>query len=258
MLYEFKAPFCEEIDAGGGAANADVSNVSTSETVAESNNGTEVTETQVFAKRLKESTQKAVDAEYEKLYGTEYGIKSKADYDAYMAKQEAEAQREQFKQQNGFDPDTVKPLFEQWKKNDPDFQELSQIRKEKTVNKHLTDLNNELKENGVDLQLKDLSDEEIKKIPNVDKVTEYVKKGHSLADAFWLANKKEILSKEKTTAEQEAIKKIASNGASSPGSLSAGGEEQTYYTQEQVDKMSAADVKKNYKAVMASMKKWKG
>lgn len=51
---------------------------------AESN---EVTQTQAFARRLKEEKQKAIDAEYSRLYGQQYGIHSKDDYDSYIERQ---------------------------------------------------------------------------------------------------------------------------------------------------------------------------
>lgn len=184
----------------------------------------DITETQAFSRRLNEQTQKAVDAEYSRLYGTEYDIHSKAEYDAAIAKQEADAQRQQFQEQNGFDPEAIKPIMEQMLKSDPRYQRLEQMDKEANVSKAVTDLNNELKDVGVDLQLKDLSDAELAKLPNIDKVLGQVQKGHSLSDAFFLANKKDIISRQAKAAEQETIKKITANGASSPGSLAAGGE----------------------------------
>ena len=118
----------------------------------------------------------------------------------------------------------MKPLFDQWKESDPDLQEARLMRAERNQTKALTDLNNELKDAGIDLQLKDLSDAELSKLPNIDGILGYVQKGHSLADAFFLANKKDIISRQAQTAQQETIKKITANGESSPGSLSAGGE----------------------------------
>lgn len=47
----------------------------------------DITQTQAFARRLKEERQKAIDAEYDRLYGSEYGIHSKAEYDAYIERQ---------------------------------------------------------------------------------------------------------------------------------------------------------------------------
>lgn len=60
----------------------------------------DVTQTQAFSKRLNEMTQKAIDAEYDRLYGDQYGIHTKAEYDAAIAKQQREAEA----QQRGIDP----------------------------------------------------------------------------------------------------------------------------------------------------------
>jgi hypothetical protein len=191
----------------------------------------DVTQTQAFAHRLKEESSKASTKaldDFISTQGYEYNgkpIKTYAEYQAAQTEVEEANRKAQFQQQNGFDPDAVKPLFEQWKQNDPDFQELSQIRQEKTLSSAISQLNTELQDAGIDLQIKDTSPAELAKLPNVDKITEYVSKGHSLADAFFLANKKDIISKQTTSVQQETIKRIAANGASSPGSLAAGSDQ---------------------------------
>lgn len=177
-----------------------------------------------FAKIRRDAETRAKDAVIAEQYGESHGIKTYADYQKAIADQKAATEKAKFQEDNGFDPDAVKPLFEQWKQNDPDFQELRQIRQEKSVTTALSQLNAELKDAGIDLQLNDLSDAELAKVPNVDKITALVKEGQSLANAFFLANKKDIIARQSAAAQQEAIKKIAANGASSPGSLAAGGE----------------------------------
>jgi len=177
-----------------------------------------------FARVRREAETKAKDAVISEMYGESHGIHTYAEYQAALADQKAAEQRAKFQEENGIDPDALKPVFQQWKESDPDFQELKAIRAEKNQTKALTDLNNELKDAGVDLQIKDLSNEELSKLPNIDGILEQVQKGHSLADAFFLANKKDIISRQAQTAQQETIKKITANGESSPGSLSAGGE----------------------------------
>lgn len=216
----------------------------------------DVTETQAFSARLKEQTNKAVDQEYSRLYGSEYGIHSKADYDQRISDQKEAEERERIQEQTGIDPDNLKPIFEQWKKSDPDFQELSRTRADNNVKVALNDLNSELKDAGIDLQLNDLSDTEITKLPNIDKITEYVKQGQTLANAFFLANKKDIIAKQTAKAEQETIKKITANGASSPGSLASGVQAETFFTKEQVEKMTKDDVMKNYATIIKSTPKW--
>lgn len=190
----------------------------------EPTNEPDVTTTQAFARRLKEATAKAKDELIAEMYGETHGIYTYADYQKALAEQKAAEQKAKLQEEIGIDPDALKPVFQQWKESDPDFQELKAIRAEKNITKALTDLNSELKDAGIDLQLKDLSDAELSKLPNIDGILGYVQKGHSLADAFFLANKKDIISRQAQTAQQETIKKITANGESSPGSLSAGGE----------------------------------
>lgn len=203
-----------------------------------------------YADMRRKTESETKDKMIAEMYGSQ-GINTYADYQKAIADQKETEDNAKFQEETGVNPDKMKPMFEQWKKSDPDFQELSNMRQEKNLNKELENLNSELKENGVDIQLKDLSSEEINKIPNVAKVTEYVTKGHSLADSFWLANKKDIMTKQAQAAQQDTIKKIAANGASSPGSLGGGGEgqEKTVYS------MSKDDFKKMQDEVMRGDRK---
>lgn len=207
----------------------------------------DVTTTKAFSERLKETNQKSIDAEYSKLFG-QHGIHTKADYDRAIAEQDKEAERARIQEETGVDPDTLQSTFEKLKENDPDFQELKTIRAEKNIAAALTDLNNELKDCGIDLQLKDLSAAEVAKIPNADKVTELVQKGKTLAEAVFLANKKDFFAKQAATAQQDTIKKIAANGASSPGSLSSGAVTEPL-TESEVDKMTPQELSKRWKEV---------
>jgi len=175
-----------------------------------------------YAEIRRSTEQKTKDAMIAEMYGESHGIKTYADYQKAMSEQQKEAERAQIQEETGIDPDTLQNTFEKLKENDPDFQELKAIRAEKNTTTQLTDLNSELKDCGIDLQLKDLSATEVAKIPNVDKVIELASKGKTLAEAVFLANKKEFFAKQAATAQQDTIKKIAANGASSPGSLGSG------------------------------------
>ncbi|HEY5585718.1 MAG TPA: hypothetical protein VIK78_14680 [Ruminiclostridium sp.] len=211
----------------------------------------DVSTTKAFSDRLKETNSKAIDAEYSRLFGAEHNIHTKAEYDKAIANQQEAEDNAKFQEDNGFDPNSVKPLFEQWKQNDPDFQELSSIRQQNKITEALTDLNSELKDCGIDLQLKDLSAAEVAKIPNADKVTDLVSKGKTLSEAVFLANKKDFFAKQTATAQQDTIKKIAANGLSSPGSLGGGGDnsEKTVYS------MSKADFAKMQNEVLRGERK---
>jgi hypothetical protein len=206
----------------------------------------DVTNTQAFSKRLNEMTQKAIDAEYDRLYGAEYGIHSKAEYDAAIAQQQAEAARQQFQDENGFDPDVIKPVVEQMLKSDPRYQRLEQMEKEANITAAVSKFNEEFPDLGVK------TFDDIAKLPNIDKVYGYVNNYKlSLNDAYKLANYGDVIGKTAQTAQQEAIKKIAANGASSPGSLAAGGEGE----EKSIFKMSQTDFRKLQEEVLRGERK---
>ena len=246
----------EQVSDEGSQVEQEVSE-SVSEEVAPSQNEKPVQtpeQNAEFAKVRREAETKARDAVIAEMYGESHGIRTYADYQKAIAKQQAEAERAKFQEENGIDPEALKPVFQQWKESDPDFQELKAIRAEKNQTKALSDLNSELKDAGVDLEIKDLSDAELLKLPNIDKILEQVQKGHTLADAFFLANKKDIISRQAQTAQQEAIKKITANGESSPGSLSNATEDESLFTEEQIEKMSEAEINKHWNKVKKSLK----
>jgi len=180
-----------------------------------------------YAAARREAEQKA--KQKQDSFAKKFGYDSFEEMEQAQIEQEQEAERARIQEETGVDPDQLKSVFEQLKNNDPDFQELQAIRAEKNISKSLTDLNNELKDAGIDLEIKNLSNEEVAKIPNANKVAEFVQRGHTLADAFFLANKKDIISKQVQKAEQDTIAKINANGASSPGSLSSGNNDNTNF-----------------------------
>lgn len=194
--------------------------------------------------------QKAIDAQYEKLFGQEYGIKTKAEYDKLVSEYEAQ-QRQQEYIDKGIDPEDIKSLLEDLKKDDPDFQELSRLRKEANANKAIADFSAEFPDAGV------TSLDDLDKLPNIDKVTEYVSRGMSLNEAYKLANYNDLVSGKTKSAEQETIAKMNANREATPGSLSDSGKTAQLYTKEQVDSMSQDDIYKNYDLVMKSMKTWR-
>jgi hypothetical protein len=173
------------------------------------------------------------------------------EYQRIKAEVDAADEKAKFQEANGFDPDVIKPVVEQMLKSDPRYQRLEQMEREANITAAVSNFDKEFPELGVK------TFDDIAKLPNIDKVYEYVNgKGLSLNDAYKLANYGDVIGKTAAQAQQEAIKKIAANGASSPGSLAAGGEGETFFTKEQVDKMSKADVVKNYDQIIKSTKKW--
>jgi hypothetical protein len=70
------------IDSGSTETNTDVPEGTTETPVIE-----DVTTTQAFSKRLKEMTQKGIDAHYDKLYGVSNNVHSEADFNKAMEAQ---------------------------------------------------------------------------------------------------------------------------------------------------------------------------
>jgi hypothetical protein len=206
----------------------------------------DVTNTQKFAHRLKEETTRAKDTVIAEMYGESHGIYTYADYQKALADQKAQEERQQFQDENGFDPDVIKPVVEQMLKSDPRYQRLEQMEREANITAAVSKFNEEFPDLGVK------TFDDIAKLPNIDKVYEYVNgKGLSLNDAYKLANYGDVIGKTAQTAQQEAIKKIAANGASSPGSLAAGGEGEG----KSIFKMSQTDFRKLQEEVLRGERK---
>lgn len=204
----------------------------------------EPTQTQAFARRLKEETQKAIDSEYDRLYGAEYGIHSKAEYDKAIADQQAAQQAEKL----NIDPQFYNEFVGLKDKVTQFESEKQQLAQEKIFIQQDTALKN-------DPVTKDFYTQWESEIKANAKAY-----GCDLDTAFTLKVRKSLADITKgvaTKAEQAAIQKIATNGASSPGSLAGNGENvQTFFTKEQVDKMSQEEVNKNYDTIIKSMSKW--
>jgi hypothetical protein len=203
-----------------------------------------------FAAIRREAEQKAAtkakDEMIAEMYGESHGIYTYADYQKALADQKAQEQRQQFQDENGFDPDVIKPVVEQMLKSDPRYQRLEQMEREANVSTAVSKFSEEFPELGIK------SFDDIAKLPNIDKMYEYVNsKGLSLNDAYKLANYGDVIGKTATQAQQEAIKKIAANGASSPGSLAAGGEGEG----KSIFKMSQTDFRKLQEEVLRGERK---
>lgn len=204
--------------------------------------------------KFKEVRQKAAQEAQDKLisemYG-QYGIHTKAEYDAAMAKQrEAELAK---KAKDSDDPmQFIEQMKAEWEKNDPRLKEYESMKTDMTVAKELKQLNTELESLGLDT-IADIA--EIATLPSSDLINNYISKGNTLAEAYFLANKAEIIKAQSEKIQQNTIKKIQANG-NSPGPLADTGEQATVFTKEQVDAMSQAEVNKNYDLIMKSMKSW--
>lgn len=205
----------------------------------------DITATQAFARRLKEATTKAKDELIAEMYGESHGIYTYADYQKALAEQREAQEKQHYQEQYGIDPDAIKPIVEKMLKSDPRYQRLEQMEKEANITAAITNFDKEFPELGVK------TFDDIAKLPNIDKIYDYVNRGLTLNEAYKLANYGDVVSKTAQTAQQEAIKKIAANGASSPGSLAAGGEGDT----KSIFKMSKTDFQKLQEEVLRGERK---
>jgi hypothetical protein len=195
--------------------------------------------------------QEAIDREYSQMYGDSHGIHTKADYEKAV-REAKEAELLESMRDSEADP---KDIYKQLKASDPDYAELQKIRAEHYTQNQLSELNADLKDVGVDVTINTLED--IAKLPNVDAITKHIENGKTLSEAYFLANKKDLINTKAEKIQQDTIKKIQANGDASTGSLANNGQTTSLYTREQVDAMSQADVNKNYDLVIKSMKTWK-
>jgi hypothetical protein len=181
----------------------------------------DVTTTQAFARRLTQETTKAKDATIAELGYVDGQGNPITTYSAYQQAVQTAQQAErdaQLKEQTGVDPSTLKPLFEQWKETDPDFQSLKQERVKTGTENQILDLAKVFPELKIDRSKGDLG------LPNSDEISKRVNEGLSLLDAYKLANFDTIKQATTASAQQSAISQILNNGASTPGSLAAPGQ----------------------------------
>lgn len=197
------------------------------------------------------ATQEAQDKLIAEMYGESHGLYTKADYDKAVREQKEASMLEQMRNEE-VDP---KEIYKALRENDPEYQELSKMKAEIYTQNQLKELNAELKELDLDVQINTLDD--IAMLDNADKIIKHIESGKTLSEAYFLANKGELIKKEAEKVRQDTIKKIQANGDATTGSLSNNGQTTTLYTREQVDAMSQSDVNKNYDLVIKSMKTWK-
>ena len=195
--------------------------------------------------KYERETQSAIDKEYSQMYGEQYGIHTKADYEKAMAKQKETELLEQLS--NGeVDPEEA---YRRLKENDPDFQNLKKMQQETSMKNEVEQLNKELKELDVDITIESLDD--VVKLKNVDDIVKYIENGKTLSEAYFLANKKEIIDKRAERVQTETLAKVASLEGASPGSLNNPGEEKS----SSIYSLSNDDFKKMQEDVLMGRRK---
>jgi hypothetical protein len=201
-----------------------------------------------FAEVRREAERKAQDRLISELYGDQ-GIHTKADYDKAIQAQRESEMLEQLRNEEA-DPSVIKDrLYKEWEKSDPRLQEYEKIKTENYVTTQLSELNADLKDMGLDA-IKSLDD--IAKLPSAEVMTRHIEKGKTLAEAYFLANKSEIIKAQASKIQQETIKKSALLDGASPGALdNSGGDTKT-----SVYNMSDADFQKMKEdALMGKLKR---
>ncbi|WP_373005361.1 hypothetical protein [Sulfurimonas sp.] len=203
-----------------------------------------------YAEIRRSAEQKSVDKFISDQYGKSHGIHTKADYDKAIAEQRETELLERLRDED-VDP---KEIYKNLKENDPEVKAYRQSQQESFISKQIEQLNGDLTDMELDVKINNLDD--LSKLPNSDKIIEYVKNGNSLSDAYYLANKKDIIQRDRAKIQNDTIKQIQANGLSTPGSLSDSGQTSSFFTEAQVDAMSQADVNKNLDLIHKSMKSW--
>lgn len=205
----------------------------------------DVTQTQAFSKRLNEMTQKAIDSEYDRLYGTEYGIHSKAEYDAYVARKQAIEQ--------GKDPEIVDL------KNDLDLtkSELQELKFEKSLISQRENLSNDPKYGDV---FKAWEGELKQRMEQYDQMYHngQIAQRVNLDTAFtlmWREKGPEEITMLKQKLDIEKANK--ESAARSTGSVKGQGKvDNQFFTADQVKAMTQQEILANYNAIQESKKSW--
>lgn len=189
--------------------------------------------------------QRAIDAEYARLYGEEYGVKSKADYERLVAGQ-------QFKQQYGIDraplEDVAREEARRLLENTPELAELRQMRNEQQYEKDLKELQ------ALDPTVK--TREDLWAFATRDDVLPLItERGMTPAQVYKLVNHDRLVAEAKEAARVEALKSVQRNGEVSPGPVGGGSGAQAFYTEAEIDRMSTKEIMANYDAVMSSIRR---
>jgi len=189
------------------SGNDDVESTSTEVTPesTETTNNNDVTQTQAFSQRLKEQTQRGIDAHYEQLYGESHNVHSQADYDYALQQQqqqeEAETQRQEY-ESAGIDSDMMNRFID----NNPSVKQANQIIAEQKENSRIEGEINDLFEEYPDARNQEIPESVFlssieHKIPLLYAYSRYANKNAT------------------TMAEQKTLRGLQQNGQTSPGSL---------------------------------------
>lgn len=195
--------------------NQTVQNTSENNSGAANQNNVQDSETnRIYAdarRRAQTEAQKQIDTEYDRLYGQQYNIHSKADYDKYM--QNYQAQQEA--QQKGIDPQ----FYQEFKTME---NTLNSMQRQSNLIAQDRTLETDPKVGQIYTQWKD----------QVHQIADQYNVDYDTAFTFLTREKiADILAKTQTTTEQTTIKNLKNNATSTPGALgSEGAEHKTGYS----------------------------
>lgn len=198
-----------------------------------------------YADVRRKAATEATDKFISDQYGESHGIHTKADFDKAMQKQKNEQLSESLKDGEVSSDD----YYKQRKENDPDFKELQKNKSDNYTKNSIDELNAELKDLDIDINIKSLDD--ISKLDNVDKITQHIKDGKSLSEAYFLANKKSIIDKRAERVQADTLNKVAALEGASPGSLNNPGEDKA----QSIYELSDADFKQMQEDVIMRRRK---
>ena len=145
------------------------------------------------------------DADVEAQWGKSHGIKTVAEFEAALQKQE---QEKEYKEA-GIDPEVINRII-----NDhPDVKKAREYTAAQEAERGKQALDSDLKELSgeyPDLKLEKLED--VFKLPNSDKIYALAQKGYSLLDAYESSNKAEIRKQQAEAAKQATLNSIQGKG----------------------------------------------
>lgn len=176
-------------------------------------------------KRAEKEVGERMQARIDKFYANTYSgynhpvtgkpIASEADYlelEKYMREQERDSQLSSA----GITKDTLREIFGQMPEMQA-FREMQRIQEAKIQKDALDYCLGEISK--IDPSIKSFDD--LGKMETVGKFEALVKKGYSLKDAFVIANFDSLQGRTADNTKQDTLKRVASNNAASPGSLTS-------------------------------------
>lgn len=157
------------------------------------------------ARRESEAKVKALE-EKNNAFAKKFGYASFEAMEKAQDEADKETKQQEFMEKYGVDADTAKAMYEDMKKDDPEYQSAKQISIEKKYSTAISELHEDFPD------LKDIvkTIEDTEHLPNVELIKKYIAKGNTLAEAYFLANKKDIMAGKSEAMKQQALNSINS------------------------------------------------